>query len=398
MIEITDKTKCCGCAACVNTCNAKGLSMVVDNEGFLYPYVDKFYCVNCSACEKVCPILNYKKNSSNSEQKAFIIQHHNLEICRQSTSGGAFTAIAEYTIANGGVVFGVVMQHDYTIKHVAVEVKEDLYKFRNSKYVQSRIGNSYQKVKENLTASRLVCFSGTPCQIEGLRHYLGKNYENLILVDIVCRAVPSPGVWKKYIAMEVKKHGQLKSIRFRDKTLGYQYSTMELRDETGNIYRGGIESQPWLRMFFSGMIIRPSCTDCQFRSQYRNSDFTIWDCFNVYSLDKNFDENIGTTKVLIHSKKGKKIFEQIKYSFKCTEITVDLAVGGVKEMLVSTVAHSKKNDFFREFNDVDMEELLQKYFPETFEVLLKKNTRRLLNHLGFDKIIKHIIKKINIKK
>ena len=169
----------------------------------------------------------------------------------------------------------------------------------------------------------MVCFSGTPCQIEGLRHFLGKDYQNLILVDVVCRAVPSPGVWEKYIQYEVEQKGKLSSIRFRDKSLGYQYSTMELRAENGKKYRGGIESQPWLRMFFSGMIIRPSCTDCRFRSRYRNSDFTIWDCFPSYKYDKSFDERKGTTRVLIHSEKGKKLFANIKNCFKYCEVSSD---------------------------------------------------------------------------
>lgn len=124
--------------------------------------------------------------------------------------------------------------------------------FRNSKYVQSRVGYAFQQVRNELKRGRMVCFSGTPCQIEGLRHFLGKDYQNLILVDVVCRAVPSPGVWEKYIQYEVEQKGKLSSIRFRDKSLGYQYSTMELRAENGKKYRGGIESQPWLRMFFFG--------------------------------------------------------------------------------------------------------------------------------------------------
>ena len=225
------------------------------------------------------------------------------------------------------------MQADYSVKHIAVESKAELSKFRNSKYVQSELGSTYAEVKQQLKTGRLVCFSGTPCQIEGLRYFLRRDYENLVLVDVVCRAVPSPGVWKKYIGMETCKHGTMQSIRFRDKALGYQYSTMELVDSQGNIYRGGIESQPWLRMFFSGMIIRPSCTECKFRSRYRNSDFTIWDCFNVYSFSKEFDEDIGTTRVLIHTEKGKRIFHQIEEKIKYKSIDADMLVEGVREML-----------------------------------------------------------------
>lgn len=393
MIEIKDKKECSGCAACANICPKSCIEMREDEEGFLYPAVNQKSCIKCNACGRVCPILNYKKNCNDFEKRAAIVQHKNREVCNQSTAGGAFTGIAEYTIKNGGVVFGVEMQADYSVRHIYVEKREELVKFRNSKYVQSKVGDSYQQVKKFLDSGRLVCFSGTPCQVEGLRHFLNKEYKNLILVDVVCRAVPSPGVWRKYIAMEIEKCGQLKSVRFRDKALGYQYSTMELTDENGKIYRGGIESQPWLRMFFSGMIIRPSCTDCRFRSQNRNSDFTIWDCFNVYRIDKKFDENIGTTRILIHTAKGKDIFDHIKKEFEYKEISVDLAVKDVQELVYSPAVHKRKEEFFLDFESMTMDDLLHKYFPETIEVKLKKYIRLVLNRVGLDTALKHFLKR-----
>lgn len=393
MIEIKEKTECCGCKACYNICPKNCIEMRADEEGFLYPHVRKKECIHCNICEEVCPILNHIEKETNPEQAAVIVQNKDQEICRQSTAGGAFTAIAEFVLDKGGIVFGVEMQPDYIVRHTSVETKDQLIKFRNSKYVQSDVGNTYVLAKKQLDSGRIVCFSGTPCQIEGLRHYLKKDYENLILVDVVCRAVPSPGVWKKYIAMEIQQHGDMQSIRFRDKSLGYQYSTMELKDNRGNVYRGGIESQPWLRMFFSGMIIRPSCTACKFRGRYRNSDFTIWDCFNVYSIDKNFNEDIGTTRMLIHTKKGRQIFEQIKSSFKYKNLEADAAVNGVQEMIESPKAHQRRNEFYADIEKLSIPELLNKYYPVTINIKLKKNVRLLLNRYGLDKTIKHILNK-----
>ncbi len=393
MIQIKENTECCGCSACASVCPKKCIDMVEDKEGFLYPVVCMDSCDNCGACEKVCPILNHGMRTENHSQVAAIVQHKNTEICRQSTAGGAFTAIAEYVIDRKGIVFGVEMQADYSIRHIAVETKKELVKFRNSKYVQSNIENTYSQARNYLNIGRMVCFSGTPCQIEGLRKYLKKDYDNLILVDVVCRAVPSPGIWKKYISMETQHYGEIQSIRFRDKTLGYQYSTMELKDAQGKVYRGGIESQPWLRMFFSGMIIRPSCTNCKFRSRYRNSDFTIWDCFNVYNIEKIFDEDVGTTRILIHSEKGKKVFEKIKNDFKYKLIEADQAVGGVQEMIQSPVSHPRRDEFFKDAQELSMEDLLSKYFPNTIKVRLKRKARLILNQLGLDKSIKHILRK-----
>ena len=393
MIEITDKIKCCGCEACSNICSKNCIEMKSDDEGFAYPQVDKAVCVNCGACEKVCPILNQIDREDNPEQKAAIVQHQEREICRQSTAGGAFTAIAEYIIENKGVVFGVEMHSDYTVRHIAVEIKEELSKFRNSKYVQSIIGDTYRQAKKYLDMGKWVCFSGTPCQIEGLRHFLRKEYEKLLLIDVVCRAVPSPVVWEKYIASEIARHGEMRSIRFRDKTLGYQYSTMELIDKKDNIYRGGIESQPWLRMFFSGMIIRPSCTDCRFRSQYRNSDYTIWDCFNVHSIDKSFDENLGVTRVLIHTKKGRDIFDKIKNTFKYKEIEVDVAIKGVQQMIISPKMHVRRDAFFKDYLSMEMDVLINKYFPMSAKIKVIRKVRIILNKFGIDRTLKHILKR-----
>lgn len=393
MINIVNKVDCCGCEACYNACPKKCIEMKSDEEGFLYPQVNQDTCINCGLCEKVCPIINHVPREKNDNQEAYLMQHNDDEICRQSTAGGAFTGIASYVIEKGGIVFGVEMTEDYKVRHTSVETVDDLKKFRNSKYVQSRIGTVFQQVKHELNKGRLVCFSGTPCQVEGLRHFLGKDYENLILVDVVCRAVPSPGVWEKYIQYEVEQKGEMFSVRFRDKTLGYQYSTMELKNNDGKAYRGGIESQPWLRMFFSGMIIRPSCTDCKFRSRYRNSDFTIWDCFPSYKFDKRFDERKGTTRVLVHSEKGKTIINAIDNNYMKTEINVNSAVTSVAEMVKSPDYNEKRNEFFEFYNAKPIDKTLNKYFPFTIKIRTKCLIRRILNFVGLDTTVKKMLKR-----
>lgn len=392
MIKIANKVDCCGCEACFNACPKNSIEMRFDDEGFLYPHVNQDTCIDCGLCEKVCPIINHVPRKENNKQQAYLLQHKDDEICMQSTAGGAFTGIASYVIEHGGIVFGVEMTKDFTVRHISVDDIEDLKKLRNSKYVQSRVGTSYKEVKKELQTGRMVCFSGTPCQIEGLRYYLGKDYDNLILVDVVCRAVPSPGVWKRYIENEAEKRGKISSIKFRDKTLGYQYSTIKIVNDKG-VSRDGSESHPWLRMFLSGMIIRPSCTSCRFRGAYRNSDFTIWDCFPSYEYDKSFDVTRGTTRMLVHTHKGGKIITEIVQNYKIKEFEPNVILGDVKEVFSSPTFHKDRESFFKDYKVLPMDTLVKKYFPNTIRVRIIKISRRILNKLGIDVLVKQLIKR-----
>lgn len=311
MITIINKKDCCGCWACFSSCPQKCIDMKEDEEGFRYPVVDTDKCIDCHLCEKVCPIL-HPVDEIESEQSGFVVQHRNKEILRESTSGGAFTAIASLVLSQGGVVFGAAYDNDMVVHHTFVEDVQDLKRFRNSKYTQSEIRSAFSDVKRFLNNGRIVLFSGTPCQIEGLDRFLRKKYDNLVLLDVVCRAVPSPFVFRKYKEMkEERQQAQIQNLYFRDKRYGYKYSTLTIQYDNGNVESEGIDTDEYLRAFFSGMSIRHSCLDCKFRKIYRISDFTIWDCFDVerYSPDMNNDR--GATKVIAHTDKAREIMKKI---------------------------------------------------------------------------------------
>ena len=394
-IEIEDKAECCGCTACKSVCPKNAIEMCEDEEGFLYPKVDLEKCVKCGACKRVCPVVNKKINDK--KQKGYVLNHKDNEVRKNSTSGGAFTPIAEYVLEKKGVVFGASFNSKNEVIHEYIENKDELQKFRGSKYVQSDLKESFRKVKKFLEAERYVCFSGTPCQIEGLKNYLIKDYENLVTVDVMCHAVPSPLVWKKYYKYikENKLNGEEpKKIFFRDKSkYGFKYSMMTLESENYK-YSRGVETDPYLRAFFGDLSDRPSCYNCAFKKQYHESDFTIWDCFVAENFDKSLDDDKGTSRVLVNTEKGNQIFEEIKDKFNYKEIETDKLVKNVKEMSNSVNYPSKRNQFFEDINIMQERKFFEKYFPDTLKVKVERNIRVFLAKTGLYKKIKSGAKKI----
>ena len=218
MIRITDKTKCCGCGVCKQICPKGAIAMKVDEEGFLYPTVDNSKCIKCDLCVKTCPILN--KPRTYKVLETYAAKHKSNEIKLKSSSGGIFTALAETILKEGGVVFGAVFDKDWNIIHTYVDNVLDLDRIRRSKYVQSNTLETFKETKKFLDSGRQVLYTGTPCQIAGLRKFLGKDYNNLLTADIVCHAVPSPAVWQKFL-QENLDISQIKAINFREKDISW---------------------------------------------------------------------------------------------------------------------------------------------------------------------------------
>ena len=390
-IKIEDKELCCGCSACYSVCPKNAISMVRDEEGFLYPKVDKDKCINCGLCKKVCPILN-KQKFNDYEQKAFLFQNKNEDIRKSSTSGGFFTAIGEYIINHGGVVYGACFDKNFIVNHESATTIEELSKFRKSKYVQSNQNNVFKEIKSLLNSGKLVCYSGTPCQVAGLKSYLMKDYDNLILVDIMCHSVPSPKVFDKYKKMILNKlhANKVLDINFRDKSkYGYKYSMMSVLTDKGK-YSEGIDTDPYLRAFFKDVSIRPSCYNCNFKTQKRVSDITIWDCFNINEIDKTFDDDKGTTRILVQSKKGEEILNKLN-NINLKEINLSLALKNVKEMTKSVVYNPVRKSFFNDLNNKDVFNI---YFPINAKTKINSFCRKILSITGLYSKVKTIAKKI----
>lgn len=305
MITISDKYKCCGCSACVQRCPKHCITMQEDDEGFLYPHVNEELCIDCGLCENVCPVLATKQ--SHEPLKVFAAKNPDENVRMESSSGGIFSMLAVSIIREGGVVFGARWNKDWIVEHSYTETIEGLKAFRSSKYVQSNINGSYQKAEEFLKEGRKVLFSGTPCQIAGLKSFLRKEYYNLLTVDCACHGIPSPKLWQKYLS-EVSKGKVIVAINHRDKRTGWRNYSVVIQFANGKKKAQPHDDNPWMRAFIHNLILRPSCHHCKAKLPNSRADITLGDLWGAKDLLCNYDltkQDDGISLVITHNERGK---------------------------------------------------------------------------------------------
>ena len=304
------KENCCGCGACVQICPRHCIEMVRDTEGFLYPKLRKEECTGCLKCESVCPW--HGNTSERLPLCDYGIINENEEIREQSSSGGVFYVLAKKIIENDGVVFGACFDENNMVRHDLSEDLEGILKFLGSKYVQSEIGSVYSQVKEYLLNGRYVLFSGTPCQVLGLKNYLKKDYEKLLTIDCICHGVPSPLVWEKYLSEIVDTSKKIKVV-FRDKSEGwYGYHVCIRSVDGGILYKQKWTSDPYMQLFVSDYSLRPSCYNCPAKVGKSGSDITLGDFWGVDKTLPDMYDNKGTSLVLANTQKGKLFIQGIE--------------------------------------------------------------------------------------
>lgn len=313
MIDIKDKAKCCGCTACANACPKKCIEMKADEEEFLYPVVDESICIDCGICEKICPIKN-KVAVPEKSVGAYVVQSTKKDVLDSCTSGGFADIIGNLVIESGGAVFGVEYDESFMPMHGCAENSDDLKKFRNSKYAQSRLERTFSDVKKRLQDGQLVLFTGTPCQVGGLKSFLRKDYENLITLDLVCRSIPSPLLFSKYLEWQRKKYkSEIKSLSCRNKTYGYHSGSLVIHFESGKTYSGSNRVDPYMKSFHHDVCSRPSCYDCAFKTKTRCSDFTVFDSWRPEVVAEGLkDDNRGFSNVIVHTDKGEMLISKLK--------------------------------------------------------------------------------------
>lgn len=415
MIEIKKKEDCCGCSACIAKCPKQCISFYQDEEGFLYPKINKNTCVECGVCECVCPMNDNAKVFSNLESTKEDIIHQALKttskipecyVCyirepnirNESTSGGAFGAVSEYVLKKGGAVFGVALSSQNEVVHVKAESLEELTRLRRSKYVQSKQNDVYVNVRKELNSGKMVLYTGTPCQVEGLKNYLGKEYDNLITMDIFCHGVGSPLYWKKYLTyMEQEYQSAISKIHFREKTYGYNSATMALYFDNGKSSHRGHDDDLYWAPFSKNYIYRPSCYACEFKKVNHRSDFSIGDFWRTDDLPTEFKNANGCSLLLCHSTKASEILECVKSKLNIVPYDLEqgLIVNGGHQpsmLIASAPCPKRRSEFFNDMERLNPRQLNQKYMPLSMKKRIACSLKPMLYKLGILDLLKQVKK------
>lgn len=398
-----NKSQCCGCGACMNICPRKAIIMKEDKFGFLYPSINSDLCIKCGACKRVCGFQNIEEK--NEPMHTYVACTQTTDIT-QSASGGVFASIAKSFIENNGLVYGVSMElinNELIPMHICVDNIEDLPKLQGSKYVQSKIGNTYTQVKQQLTQGRNVLFSGTPCQVAGLKSFLGnKEYDNLFLIDIVCHGVPSIKFFNSYLReLEHKLKGTIIDFKFRDKSRGWglvgKVSYLKTNNERKSKYVFARESS-YYQLFLKGDIYRENCYECKYASQNRPGDITLGDYWGIekehpdYLIANGgeFDECKGISCMIVNSAKAEKLIEELSKKILIKESTFEKVARQNGQLVYPTKRSERREEILEKYTEQGYKQI-DKWFKSTLgikflpifiidrvPVSLKKQIRRII--------------------
>lgn len=373
MIEIINKSDCCGCTACYSICHHKAIEFVADEEGFFYPKFNKDKCIKCGLCEKVCPVIKYKTEHKTEHPIIYAAINTNQEQYMQSSSGGIFILLCEYIISQKGIICGAKYDENFTVKHSFARTIEECKTFQGSKYVQSNICNIFPQIKQYLDQQLLVLFSGTPCQVAGLKLYLRKDYKNLYTVDIICHGVPSPLVFQDYLRF-IKGENEIASINMKSKS-EKKGTAIKIDFKNGKSIRQTIKTDLWNKLYFDHYIIRPSCHDCQFTHYNRAGDITIGDYWGANKFHPEFHPNQMTSLVLINSSRGTSLYDKISNSLDFISIEQEESLQ--PQLQYPTKVSPKRQNFWYDYRHKGIKFVANKYLDYTLYHKIKSKIRTL---------------------
>ena len=370
------KENCTGCYACFNSCPKNCIVMEYDEEGFVYPKIDNSICIHCHKCEEHCFILHKKINKGEKVSYAALALDDEVRIV--SSSGGIFSLFAKEVLKSGGVVYGAAFNRNYIVEHKKITLIKELGELQGSKYVQSEIGDTYSEIQEELNSGKLVYFSGTPCQVNGLNSFLRKDYNNLICQDIVCHGVPSKKMWLHYLKQfEIQNDTK---ISFRDKTTGWESYSFMIRQKN-KCFKQLAYDNMYLRSFTRNFTLRPSCYACKSKGINRQSDITLGDFWGIKNVCPEMYDNQGVSLVIINSDKGQRLFNQIagNMRFKLTDFNKSIKENPAYS--ISAERPENREQFIQEIFKERYNKVAFKYMKDPLDLRIKIRISRWLNKI-----------------
>lgn len=346
-VILEDMHKCLGCAVCEKSCPTHAIKMEENNEGFIYPIINHDLCIKCNICSSKCPINNHLK--LNEPKKVYASYAKDINILKRSSSGGVFSILALYVLNAGGIVYGASYGDNLQVKHIGIEDSKDLVKLNGSKYISSQLNNIYIEIKENLEANKLILFSGTPCQIAGLKSYLNKKYSNLITIDVICHGIPSQklfDIWKKEEEHKLKDKITFFNFRSKKKEWGLFYS---YQTKSGKNYYGISEKNLFYNEFLKSNTYRESCYTCLYAKKERIADITLGDYWKIEKYHPDFTNKLGVSLVLINSEVGNKLFDKIKNQLIFKESSLQNAIDGNYNLVRPSKRTVKRDNIYESF-------------------------------------------------
>lgn len=363
-INILNPRDCCGCGGCAAICPSVCIQMRPDSEGFLSPLVDTAHCADCGLCLETCPWQTDREIDKRIfPPQVYAAWHLDQEIRRQSSSGGVFTALAEDILSRGGAVVGAAFDENLVVRHILVEDVCSLGRLRGSKYVQSEIPSElYSKIHALLNQGRYLLFSGTPCQVAGLRNFLGQDYKTLFCCDLICHGVPSPGWFKKYLRSLSQGTLSITQLSFRDKKAGWKHFYLKKTWSDGSSTFESPHSDPFTASFYRDYCLRASCYICKFSTTVRQSDITLADYWGVATKYPQYDrEDRGTSLLLINTEKGQRWLNLCKATLFVGSGDLQHATNGNKRLLRPVSRPPERETFFQDMLTASVEELRFQY-------------------------------------
>lgn len=377
MIDKVTVQECAICGACVNACPVDAISFTKAHLDFWYPQINEDICIHCNQCECACPILGCKGKPDDGYPIAFAAKSADDSIRLRSSSGGVFYELAEQMLREGGYVCGAVFDDEFHVKHILSNTHEDILRMMGSKYAQSDMGYCYREIKEMLEKGNKVLFSACPCQVAGLRTFLGKDYKNLLLVELICHGIPSDGMLQTYIDMQEKKYGaRLTKLEFRNKAKGWHNSSVRMEFKNRRVHSIPMTFDTYMQGYFRGITLKESCFSCQFRKFKSGSDLTIGDLWGAEIAIPDMDDNIGLSAVIVNSEKGALFLERSE--IVCCQFEIDRILKYNRSLLESFDEGAQRTAFYAYTEKYDLERAIKAFFQEKLLQKAKREFRFFL--------------------